>query len=575
MFDISRQALGRTLGVLALIGCALSAFADQGSFTATGNDTLTGSQVTFTGPNTSSSFSFTDKKTSTGHPLTFSAYVSSTNGPETAVKLNTTLVAGGSYTLVLPNGASPTLQIGGAAPGTTIFTGTSISSPPTQDFTAGVTVTVPATAAPGTYTGSITYNMTIDTSGGGGCAPAITLTYTYTVVAPTLSNLTVSPNPVIGTIGSTGTVTLATVAPTGGQLVSLGSNSSNVIVPANMTVLAGSTTGTFAITTLQPAVTFTGTITASTASPASSKQATLLVYANYVTNLVFNRSSVLGGTVVTATVDLYQPAGSAGQVINLSTQYPSTVTVPASITISAGQSNTTFSINTTPSTVSTTCGVYAETADGNTAHNATLTIQGDSIASLGLSPSAIVGGGTSTGTVTLTSPAPALGWTVNLISEYPSSVQVPSSVTFAAGASTATFNITSTQLSSATLTCGIYSSDGVSKNALQNANLTVLGDSISSLSIAPSTIVGGVTATGTITLTANAPTGGWTVNLKSQYPSLVGVPSSVTVLAATNSITFNVTTTATLAQYTSNVSASDGLSGANTTVTITPVPVPH
>lgn len=64
---------------------------------------------------------------------------------------------------------------------------------------------------------------------------------------------------------------------------------------------------------------------------------------------------------------------------------------------------------------------------------------------------------------------------------------------------------------------------------------------LSTCSISPSTVQGGNSATGTVTLTANAPTGGAVVRLRSS-DNRATVPATVTVTAGTNSATFTVTT---------------------------------
>jgi flagellar hook assembly protein FlgD len=65
---------------------------------------------------------------------------------------------------------------------------------------------------------------------------------------------------------------------------------------------------------------------------------------------------------------------------------------------------------------------------------------------------------------------------------------------------------------------------------------------LSSLSIDPPSVAGGGTATGTVTLTGNAPTGGVPVNLSSWNPSIAAVQASVNVLAGAVSATFPITT---------------------------------
>ena len=81
-----------------------------------------------------------------------------------------------------------------------------------------------------------------------------------------------------------------------------------------------------------------------------------------------------------------------------------------------------------------------------------------------MNPSSVAGGGSSTGTVTLSGPAPAGGASVNLSSDN-GSVTVPASVAVAPGASSATFTANTTSVSStqtATITAGY---GGVNKTA--------------------------------------------------------------------------------------------------------------
>ena len=65
--------------------------------------------------------------------------------------------------------------------------------------------------------------------------------------------------------------------------------------------------------------------------------------------------------------------------------------------------------------------------------------------------------------------------------------------------------------------------------------------SLSSLTVSPSVIVGGKVATGTVKLTAAAPSGGAVVTLSSTVPQHK-IPSSVTVAAGATSATFSVNT---------------------------------
>ena len=70
----------------------------------------------------------------------------------------------------------------------------------------------------------------------------------------------------------------------------------------------------------------------------------------------------------------------------------------------------------------------------------------------------------------------------------------------------------------------------------------VSGAALSSVAVSPTSVRGGTTAIGTVTLAANAAAGGEAVSLSSNNAAAV-VPSSVTVPQGTSSVTFNITTT--------------------------------
>ncbi len=66
--------------------------------------------------------------------------------------------------------------------------------------------------------------------------------------------------------------------------------------------------------------------------------------------------------------------------------------------------------------------------------------------------------------------------------------------------------------------------------------------SLSSLTINPSEVVQGTSSTGTVTLTAAAPPGGFVVDLTNDYPYIATVPASVTVPAGSRSANFPIAT---------------------------------
>jgi len=66
--------------------------------------------------------------------------------------------------------------------------------------------------------------------------------------------------------------------------------------------------------------------------------------------------------------------------------------------------------------------------------------------------------------------------------------------------------------------------------------------SLSTVSVAPTSVVGGSSSQGTVTLTAGAPTGGAIVSLSSANTAVATVPASVTVVAGATSANFAITT---------------------------------
>jgi hypothetical protein len=131
---------------------------------------------------------------------------------------------------------------------------------------------------------------------------------------------------------------------------------------------------------------------------------------------------------------------------------------------------------------------------------------------------------------------------VQLSSSNPSVASVPSSVTVPQGQTSANFTVTTTPVTSQTNVTITASAQGVTRQA----TLTVTPPSpvtLQSLTINPSSVWGGSSATGTVTLSAPAPAGGAVVQLRSSLPNRAIVPSTVTVPAGQTSASFTIRTT--------------------------------
>jgi hypothetical protein len=161
------------------------------------------------------------------------------------------------------------------------------------------------------------------------------------------------------------------------------------------------------------------------------------------------------------------------------------------------------------------------------------------LSSFKLTPATVVGGSTSTGTVTLSAPAPSGGAVVALTSGNSAVATVPASATIKAGATAGSFTVYTGSVTSVT---GVQINSSYS-GAIVSAVLTdqpPSGPSLSSLSLLPTTVRSAASTQGTVTLSGAAPAGGVQISLSSSNASVASVPVSILVAAGASSATFTV-----------------------------------
>jgi hypothetical protein len=178
---------------------------------------------------------------------------------------------------------------------------------------------------------------------------------------PTLSSLTLNPTSVTGGNSSTGTVTLSGAAPTGGATVALSSSNGAASVPSSVFIPAGATSATFTVSTSAVAASTTVTIFATysgttqsaslTVTPAPPPPPTL-------SSLTLNPENVFGGQSSTGTVTLTGPAPAGGAQVFLSSSNGA-ARVPSSVTVPAGATGATFTVNTSFVLISTSATISA------------------------------------------------------------------------------------------------------------------------------------------------------------------------------------------------------------------------
>jgi len=177
------------------------------------------------------------------------------------------------------------------------------------------------------------------------------------------------------------------------------------------------------------------------------------------------------------------------------------------------------------------------------------------VASVAAGPNPVLGGNSSTGTVTLTAAAPATGASVSL-SSAGASVQVPAAVAVAAGATAATFAIATSAVATQTLVTLSASYGGATRTTTITVNPGAPSAALAALALNPTSIKGGGSVTGTVTLTAPASSSGVTVKLASSNASIATVPPSVVVTAGTTSKSFTIATRRPPKNMTVTISAS-------------------
>jgi len=248
---------------------------------------------------------------------------------------------------------------------------------------------------------------------------------------------------------------------------------------------------------------------------------------------------VAGGVPSLGTVALYFPAGSSGTTVSLSSSN-ACVTVPSTVTVGAGLYTTLFNITTSP--VSSNTQVTITATYGTSSATVVFPVAAQGLSSITISPYDVNGGSAGLGTATISEPAGTGGQVVTLSSNYPSVASVPATVTIPAGATSANFTVTTYGVSS-------YFQAWITGSVTSNSITTSLAAPVSvqapapvSLTVTPGSVVGGHTVSVTMTFSAIAPAGGLPVTVVSSNPSVLQIPSGITLAAGANTCTFTATT---------------------------------
>src|ERR1019366_1645569 len=260
-----------------------------------------------------------------------------------------------------------------------------------------------------------------------------------------------------GGLSGTGVVRL-TSAGSGPGVVTLTNTNPALTVPASVSFAAGNGAVGFRYSTLPIATPATGTLTATlngaslsvpitvTATPTPSIQSLRIP-------LVSNTLTWSSGETLTGTIVLNSPAFLGGMAVALTTDTPSAVQLPASVTVPSLATSVTFVVTALPVAAATPVTITA-TAPGLPGVTVSATVipgPALSIASYTLSPSMIGPGVVTTATVTINQATPVGGVTVSLFTNNASAAKLPITISIPAGQHSASFSIQGNSLSAATV----------------------------------------------------------------------------------------------------------------------------
>jgi thermitase len=255
-----------------------------------------------------------------------------------------------------------------------------------------------------------------------------------------------------------------------------------------------------------------------------------------VSQLTLSPTSVTAGGAARGTVVLSRPAGAGGAVVQLSSSDPNLAWCPAQITIPQGQTTGAFDIGTAANGAGS---ATITAASGGGSRTATLQVVSPfRVQAVAVSPAVVAGGQSATLTVRLTAPAPAGGVQVALSSDAPQA-SLPATVLVPAGQSSASVQVATSPVAQrvrATLTAALNGSQ-------TSATLTVNPPAPVSLTLSPTSVPGGRSATASVFLNASAPPEGLWVRISNSNPNRVWTPGSVYVPAGARTVRFTVYTT--------------------------------
>ena len=292
-----------------------------------------------------------------------------------------------------------------------------------------------------------------------------TKTGTLTVTPNVPTSFTLTPATVVAGASGTGKVTFSTTSgsPIAVSITVVSGGGALASIPSSITLAPGSTSTSFSFTSADVAV--ATQVQLSATANGVSKSATLTVNPNTPTSVSFSPATAIGGANSTGKVTFSRVVASDTFVpLNVVSGNSAVASMPASVTVLAGTSSSSFVVSTS-SVPSATSVQISATANGST-KTGTLTVTPNVPTALTFSPSIVTGGANSTGKVTF-GRAVTSDTTVALtvIAGGDAVVLIPESVTVVAGSNSASWTLRTNPVSASTLVQVSAMANGGSKTA--------------------------------------------------------------------------------------------------------------
>ena len=375
---------------------------------------------------------------------------------------------------------------------------------------------------------------------------------------PRLTRLSCTNTTITGAGTDNCTVATGAAVPSGGLNVGLASNNSSFVVPASMTLAAGSTSGSFSATVsavnVAQAVTISASATGISASTSVQLEAAAISLGVSSSSLSFGNVNVNTATTQTLTLS---STGTSAVTVSAATVAGTGFTVSGAtfpLTLNPNQTAT-LTVQFDPSTAGAATGQLTLTSNSSSGSSTLIGLSGTGVpvlSGLSCSSGSMTGAGTDSCTVTLNVAAASGGFAVSLASNN-SAVTVPASVTVAGGSTSASFTATVFSVSTAQTATLTASANSVAKTFGLQLNGGV--PTLSALSCSNGSLTGAGTDSCTVTLSTAAASGGFIVRLASNNSS-VTVPASVTVAAGATTASFTATVSAVSTAQTVTLTAS-------------------